>query len=218
MSITTRSSGTPRVCSIGLRKTRTDGNLEKAGQSLNQYLSLKPDDSAAWKRYAQLLDDLYAEEPRRREQVLLVYQEALRHNLDDVKLERRCLDLALEFGTRHKNEAKTHLDSLLARITKESKGPEKAELEELYGDYHMLESRVHRGGDSVQGRDHRRPDEGLRLQQTGGDSANTTAAGPSVPDAVIDEMVKKNPKSGEAHLNRFRYDSEFRPSKLDEQQ
>ena len=85
-------------------------DLEKAEQSLGQYLTLRREDGAAWKRYAQLLDRRDADR-QRRERVFLVHEEALRYNPGDSQLERRCADLALEL--RRYTDAQRHLTNLL---------------------------------------------------------------------------------------------------------
>ena len=78
-------------------RAEAGNDLEKAEQSLKQYLSFRREDGPAWKRYSQLLDQRDPQ-GRRREQVFLVYEQALRYNTADAKLERRCADLALELG------------------------------------------------------------------------------------------------------------------------
>ncbi len=72
---------------------------------------------------------------RRRERVYLVYEEALRYNPGDSKLERRCADLALEL--ERYNDAQRYLQNLVKKVPSDSKGQpaaaELAELEDLLG-------------------------------------------------------------------------------------
>src|SRR5208337_161978 len=82
--------------------------------ALRQYLSLRPRDGEAWRWYARVLDEVNTDS-RRREQVYLVYEEALRYNPGDPALERRCVDLALELRPERTADAKRHLKVLLSR-------------------------------------------------------------------------------------------------------
>src|SRR5271157_1998800 len=64
------------------RTAEAGGNLLRAEESLGQYLSLKREDSSAWTWYARLTDEM-TKNPRGRERVFLVNEEALRKNPDD---------------------------------------------------------------------------------------------------------------------------------------
>ena len=116
------------------RRAEAGNDLEKAEQSLRQYLNLRREDGPAWKWYAQVVDQQDSDR-RRRERVFLVYEQALRYNPGDAKLERRCADLALEL--RRYSDAQRHLTNLLEKRPKDSQGQpaaaELAELEDLLG-------------------------------------------------------------------------------------
>ncbi len=71
-----------RNASVLLDRARKDQELGKASQAtaaLRQYLSLRPRDGEAWRSYARVLDEVTVDS-RRRDQVFLVYEEALRYN------------------------------------------------------------------------------------------------------------------------------------------
>ena len=91
------------------RRAEAANDLAKAEESLSWYLNLRPEDGPTWAWYARVVDQ---QDPDRRrlERVLLVHEEALRHNAGEVKLERRCADLALELE-RYK-DAQRHLTNL----------------------------------------------------------------------------------------------------------
>lgn len=196
------------------KKLEAEGELSKAAETLKHYLSLSPDDGKTWRWYAQVMDDLYAEAPpRRREQVLLVHEEALRRNPDDQKLERRCAELAMapELIGEHIGEAKRHLEALDRKLPDGSQGPEKAEIKELRGICLEKESNFSEAeqffkeavdSDSTRVSSHRRLAVLWRTE---------LKKDPKEADDQIDRMVLKNPKSGTAYLCRFQFDSQFRP-------
>src|SRR5208337_1804218 len=115
--------------------------------ALRQYLSLRPRDGEAWRSYARVLDGV-TKNSRRRDQVYLVYEEALRCNPGDPSLERRCVDLALELRPERTADAKRHLRALLTltaeKLKEDPQAPdaarELAELKELEGKCLLLES------------------------------------------------------------------------------
>ncbi len=187
-------------------------DLEKAEQSLSQYVNLRRDDGPAWKRYAQIVDQRDRDHLRR-ERVFLVYEEALRHNSGDSELERRCADLALDLGRY--NDAERHLTALLEQVPKDSQGQpaaaaERAALEDLLGQCERgltQYDKAERWFDDALQHDPRRIscyDRLARLRRT--NLRRNEAA-----DGTIQEMVAKNPKSGLAYINRWRYLQEFSP-------
>ena len=143
---------------------------------------------------------------RRLERVFLVHEGALRYNAGDVKLERRCVDLALELGRY--SDALRHLSRLL-----EAGGPtdaERAELEDLAGQceagmarYEEAERRFLR----ALGHDPRRVACYERLARLRRVELRRIEAA----DGTIREMVVKNPKSGLAYIGRWRYARDFSP-------
>ncbi len=139
-----------RNASVLLDRARKNEELGKASQAavtLRQYLSLRPRDGEAWRSYARVLDEVTADS-RRRDQVFLVYEEALRYNPGDPVLERRCVDLALELRPERTADARRHLEALLTRAAEKldknaevaSAARELAELKELEGRCLLLES------------------------------------------------------------------------------
>src|SRR5208337_3675371 len=106
------------------RKDEEQGKGSKAVEALRQYLSLRPRDGEAWRWYARVLDGV-TKNSRRRDQVYLVYEEALRYNPDDPAVERRCVDLALELRPERTADAKRHLKVLLTQAAEKlEKGTE----------------------------------------------------------------------------------------------
>src|SRR5208282_6301945 len=121
------------------RSAEAGGNLLRAEESLSLYLGLKREDSSAWAWFARITDER-TKNPRGRERVFLVNEEALRKNPDDRKLERRCAELAIELE-RH-NDARRHLIHLNEAIQADpKKAAEAAELEDLLGQCDQPESK-----------------------------------------------------------------------------
>ena len=186
-----------------------DKDLESAEQSLRQYLSLRREDGPAWKRYAQVVEQRDRDH-RRREDIFLVHEQALRYNPDDSQLERRCADLALEL--RRYGDAQRHLTNVLKGTPEDSQGQrpaaEVAEIEDLLGQCDrglaryekaqkwFLESLAHDPGrvSCYHSLARLRRSE-LRRKESA--------------DSTIKEMVKKNPKAGRAYLYRWAYSREF---------
>jgi cellulose synthase operon protein C len=187
-------------------------DLEKAEQSLKQFLSFRHEDGPGWKRYAQVMDQ-QDQQGRRREQVFLVYEQALRYNAADANVVRRCADLALELGRY--SDARRHLTYLLEKSPRSSQrqpaAAEIAELEDLLGQCDRGLSRCEAAEQwFVKAIEH---DPGrlacydslarLRrneLRQI--DSAHGT----------IKQMIAKNPNAGRAYIYRWRYSREFEPA------
>src|SRR5271157_4515729 len=191
------------------RTAEAGGNLLGAEESLSLYLGLKRDDSAAWAWYARITDER-TKEPRGRERVFLVNEEALRKNPDDRKLERRCAELAIELE-RH-NDARRHLIHLNQAIQADpEKAAEAAELEDLLGQCDQPESKFD------EAEQHYR--KSIALDRTRVVTFDRLARllrqdmkKPEAADRAIEEMLKANPKSALAHVNRWRYRREFGPA------
>ena len=101
------------------RRAEAGNDLEKAEQSLVQYLKIRPEDGPAWELYARVVDHRDTEH-QRPDRVFLIREQALRYNPGDLKLERRCADLALELGRY--NDAQHHLKNLLEQVPRDSQG------------------------------------------------------------------------------------------------
>ena len=191
------------------RSAEAGGNLTRAEESLSLYLGLKREDSAAWAWYARLTDG-QTKNPRGRERVFLVNEEASRKNPDDRKLERRCAELAIELE-RH-NDARRHLIHLNDAIqTDPDKAAEAAELEDLLGQCEQPESKF------AEAERHYR--KSIALDSTRVVTFDRLARllrrdlkNPAAADRAIEEMLKANPKSALAHVNRWRYHREFGPA------
>ncbi len=191
------------------RTAEAGGNLVRAEESLGQYLGLKRDDSAAWTWYARLTDE-QTKNPRGRERVFLINEEALWKNPDDGKLERRCAELAIELE-RH-NDARRHLIHLNDAIQADpKKAAEAAELEDLLGQCDQPESKF----DEAE-RHYRKS---IALDRTRVVTFDRLARllrqdmkNPEAADRAIEEMLKANPKSALAHVRKWRYCREFGPA------
>jgi cellulose synthase operon protein C len=197
-------------------------DIEKAEQSLTQYLKIKREDGPAWKWYARVVNQ-HESNPGQRDRVLLVHEQALRYNPGDLKLERRCADLAIELA-KQKNEqsfykdAERHLETLIEKLSRDSQSPpvakELAELEDLLGQcdrelarFEEAEKWFLRAIKHDPGRVacYDRLARLGRLQR--GRSARLR--GNEADDGTIQEMVAKNPKVGLAYIYRWRYSQEF---------
>src|SRR5271165_5671485 len=130
------------------QKDEEQGKASKAAVALGQYLSLRPHDGETWRWYARVRDEVTTDS-RRRDQVYLVYEEALRYNPGDPVLERRCADLALELRPARTTDARRHIEALLTRAGKQldenaevaNAAIELAELKELEGNCLLLEAK-----------------------------------------------------------------------------
>jgi predicted Zn-dependent protease len=191
-------------------RAEADNDLTQAERLLSQYLNLRPYDGPAWKRYAELLERRDTNR-RRREQVFLVYEEALLHNPADAKFERRCADLALEM--ERYSDAARHLGSLYARVSDppdHSSAIELAEIEDLLGQCDRGLIRYDKAQDwFVKAIEHDPQrvacyDRLARLRRS--DLRNNDQG-----DAIISDMVKKNPAAARAYIYRWRYVRDFPP-------
>src|SRR5262249_10594039 len=115
------------------RTAEADNKHESAGEALQWYLSLRPDDGPTWAWYARVVDE---QDPGRLrlERTFLVHEQALRHNPQDRALKRRSADRAMEL--RRFGDAERLLTELLDATTADSPGQsaiERAELDDLLG-------------------------------------------------------------------------------------
>ena len=191
------------------RSAEAGGDLSRAEESLGQYLGFKSDDSSAWAWYARVTDQR-TKEPRGREQVFFVNEEALRKNPGDRKLERRCAELGLELGRY--NDSRRHLVRLNKAIQADpEKAAEAAELEDLLGQCDRPESKF------AEAEQHFR--KSIALDRTRVVTFDRLARllrqdmkQPEAARRAIEEMLTANPKSALAHVNRWRYHREFGPA------
>ena len=200
------------------RKAEEQGEGAKAAEALGQYLSLRPRDGETWRWYARVRDEVTTDS-RRRDQVYLVYEEALRYNPGDLALERRCVDLALELRPARTADAKRHLKVLLTQAAEQleqgtevsSAAMELAELKELEGKCLLLESNFEAAANAYNEAISYDPTRLFCYVQRARLDRNELHKDPKDADDQIEWMVANNPESGLAHLYRFRYLSEFRP-------
>ena len=149
---------------------------------------------------------------RRRDQVFLVHEEALRYNPGDSELERRCADLALELG-RYK-DAQRHLTNLLENAQQGFAGPtggrrgggargSAGPMQPWADPYDDAEKWFDKSVQHDPGRV-ACYDRLARLRRT--ELRRIEAA-----DGTIRDMVAKNPQAGRAYIYRWRYAQEFAP-------
>ena len=149
------------------------------------------------------------------DRVFLVHEEALRHNPGDLKLERRCADLALEMGRY--SDAQRLLKNLDEKVFRDSRNqpaavdrPGLAELEDLQGQCELGQTRFEEAERLFNKALEHDPgrvacyDRLARLRRT--KLRRNEAA-----DGTVKEMVAKNPKAGLSYLYRWRYSREFGP-------
>jgi predicted Zn-dependent protease len=194
------------------RRAQIDNNIDETQKALERYLQIRNDDRAAWVWYAQVMDRLDSGH-HRRWQVFLLYEQALRHSPGDLKLERRCGEIALELGQN--NYAQPYLMKLYDRVTKDASvhpaAEELAELEELLGECSRglgsLDQAEQWFRKSLRHDPHRVScyDRLARLQRT-----DLLQAEPA--DKTIQELVEQNPRAARAYLFRWRYAADFWPA------
>ncbi len=203
------------------RKEELQGNRATAAEALHRYLGLRPNDSETWRSYARLTDESTTD-PRRREQVYLVYQEALSHNPDDQALERRSVDLALELRPERTADARRFLKDLIGRAANKleksqdatdvaSAAVELAELKELDGKCLLLDADFPAAASEFEEAISYDPSRLFSYVQLARLERGSLGKDPREADREIDWMLASNPGSGHARLERFRYLAEFRP-------
>ena len=167
-----------------------------------------------------MLDEVTTDN-RRRDELYLVYEEALRYNPGDPALERRCVDLALELRPERTADAKRHLKVLLTQVAEKlEKGPEVsnaarelAELKELEGKCFFLESDFEAAANAYNESISSDPTRLCCYVQRARLYRNELHKDPKDADDEIEWMVANNPESGPAHLYRFRYALGIPPSR-----
>jgi predicted Zn-dependent protease len=186
------------------REAETAGDLQKAASFLTQYLAIGHTDGPTYAWYAGVVDRLTP--PSARGQHLLeIYEEALRHNLTDGVLERRCAEIAMQPRVRRYQDAIRHLEHLHDPIKDDPRrAAEAAELEDLLGQCQEATSLVDDAQESFKGsiaKDRTRIASYDRLarllRQLKKDQVQA--------DQTIDEMVQQNPGSALALVTRYRY-------------
>ena len=202
-----------------LRASRAEASndLEKAEQSLRQYLKIKRDDGSAWKWYARVVDER-ASDRRQRDHVLPVHEQALRHNPGDLSLERRCADLALERARSNQDpaffdDARRRVKSLIEKLPATSQGhpvaAELAELEDLLGQCDRELADFEAAEKWFLSALQHDPTRVSCYDRLAAAAPRPHAPPDNSADGAIEEMVAKNPKVGLAYIYRWRYAHEF---------
>ena len=191
------------------RSAEAAGELREAEETLSLYLGIKGEDSSAWIDFARVTDDR-ARNPRDRERVYLVCEEALRKNPGNRKLERRCAELAMDLERR--GDARRHLKQLEDSIQADpARAVEVAELEDLLGQCDQGELKP---ADAEQ---HLRKAIALDSTRVGAHDRlarllRQDLKNPVAADQMIEGMLKANPKSALARVHHWRYRREFGPA------
>jgi tetratricopeptide (TPR) repeat protein len=178
----------------------------RAALALKKYLNIKREDGSAWQRYARIVDQNTPEGSDRAE-VYMIHAQALLHNAGDLRLQRRCAELALEL--QRYDDARSYLDRVYQRATKDSRGePADAELEDLLGQCDLAQAKFpdarvwFRKAIAHEPRQVATYDRLARMLRR--ELSETENA-----DRLIDNMVTVNPKLACAYLSRWRYRTDF---------
>ena len=116
------------------RKAELSGDLPGPVKLLRQYIGLHAEETAPPSRGTVHIFDRNTPPTGRRGMVLAVYEEALLKNRNDLELERRCLDIAMEPAVQLYTEAFRHLKRLHEAVQDDpDRRAEAAELEDLLG-------------------------------------------------------------------------------------
>jgi predicted Zn-dependent protease len=187
------------------RRAEEDKDLGRAAESLSRYLSIKRQDGPTWAWYARVVDQQAPEGPGRA-QVYLIHEQALGFNPGDPQLERKCAELALEL--QRFSDARRHLRALLPE---DSPGkPADAILEDLLGQCARGEAKFAEAEDWFRKAIAHGPGQADTYDRLAR-MLRTELRKPDEADQLIESMVKANPKSARAYLNRWRYRTEFQP-------
>lgn len=180
-----------------------EGKNGRAVELLRLYMSIRPNDAEPWGDYARLLAD-GADPNLGRDQVYAICVKALELNEDDVDLERRCADMALELGRF--DDARERLKHLI-----ENRGddlPGRAELEEQMA---RVEAADGAFNDAEVWLLMAAKDDPHRVSAHAGlaDLLRRNLDDPKAADRRIEEMVKENPDSADALIARWRHHRSF---------
>ncbi|MGC8644351.1 MAG: tetratricopeptide repeat protein, partial [Isosphaeraceae bacterium] len=184
------------------RRFEADGETDKAMERLALYVNHRPENAEAWARLARLRDQS-TPATANHEMVYETYTRATRLNPGDIALTRRMIDLAIEL--KRFSDARLHLEELYEAAGGEKAGGSRsAELEDLLGQCDEGESKG-RAANSWYRRaiahDASRVDTYARRARLLRDMLKD----PDGANEVIEAMVKANPNSGRAYLERWSY-------------
>lgn len=172
------------------------GDWVRATAYLGRYLAYVPGNIAALAKYGELLEK-FPESPRSRWQAAFVLEQVLRRDpkRDDVR--RRLVRVAMELGRFR--DADEHLDFLL-----EGTGRDDGELEALRGRCQEKAAAFEQAARTYRKSMKHAPDRiktYVRLARL----LRQRLEQPAEADAVMEELVKANPRSAAAYLARGRY-------------
>jgi tetratricopeptide (TPR) repeat protein len=189
-------------------RAETEGDLDKAASFLTRYIGLRHEDGPAYARYARIIDR--ATPPHARgENLLAVYEEALRHNLGDREIEKRCADIAMEPRIQRYQDAIRHLERLHEPIrVDQNRAHEAAELEDLLGQCQQATAKTDQAVQSYKQsieKDPARVATFDRLARV----LHEALKDHDQADRTIDDMMRANPQSALALVTRYRYQKEF---------
>jgi tetratricopeptide (TPR) repeat protein len=189
---------------VRARSAESVRDLGQAEELLRQYLNLQREDGPTWEWYARIVDER-APESRRRERVFLIHEQALGHNEGNLKLERKCADLALEL--ERYSDAKRHVTKLLEAIPKNSRDhlviTEMAELEDMMAQCEQGSLNPEQAEEWYRRSITRDPSRVAGYQHLS--SLLRSNRKEADADKVVEAMIAANPKSGQALVTRWRY-------------
>jgi cellulose synthase operon protein C len=190
------------------------GDLGQAAKHLERYLAYRPDDGEALAKYALTLEAL-ARTDRARMQALATLERAVQRRPERDDLRRKAVRVAIELGQF--SDARGHLNILLEKAESGTKGgqvPPSAdygELKQLAGQCEVGSKAYGEAAKSfrvaIEHAPHRIESYVLLAMLLRGQLDDDAGA-----DRVIDDMVAKNEGSYQAHLERWRYRGQSRPS------
>ena len=144
--------------------------------------------------------------------MLEIYEQALITNHDDLELERKCADVAMEPGVRRYEVALRHLKSLSKPVQSDpGRTAQAAELEDLLGQCYQATSQAEEAEKSFTHSlelDPARVATYARLARL----QRQTLKKPEDADRQIEAMVANNPGSALALVERYRYHRAFGPA------
>lgn len=189
---------------VRARSAEAARDLGKAEDLLRLYLNLQREDGPTWEWYARIVDER-APESRGYERVFLIHEQALGHNEGNLKLERKCADLALEL--ERYSDAKRHVTNLLEAIPKDSQDhsiiAEMAELEDMMGQCEQGSLKPEQAEEWYRRSIKRDPSRLAGYQHLS--SLLRSHRKETDADKVVEAMIAANPESGQAIITRWRY-------------
>lgn len=174
------------------RQAETEGRLDDALLALQRYLVFAPEDNAARARYGEIVEQL-ATTDHERWRAVEVYEQVLYREPSRLDVRRRLAKLALELGWRE--EARTHLEILLREQSGQGELESKlGQCQEAAGDFSLAAASY----ENALRDDPQQLETYVRLALL----LRYRLDQPEKARRVLDEMVRRNGRSAEAHLAR----------------